>query len=71
MSELEDYVFELEKEILRLRESRGMEGDRLDWLLSRLHEDTKRHLVGEMTGEANLSDWRLLIDRAMGIRGPK
>jgi hypothetical protein len=65
IDEINEIVFEPEKEILRLRESRRMEGDRLDWLLSRLHEDTKRHLVGEMSGEADLGDWRLLIDRAM------
>jgi hypothetical protein len=65
IDEINEIVFETEKEILRLSESRRMEGDRLDWLLSRLHEDTKRNLVGDMSGEADLGDWRLLIDRAM------
>lgn len=64
MEEAADEIERLREEIGRLLDSREREGDRLDWLLSRLPGSVIRDLVGVMNDTRDAGEWRDLIDKA-------
>lgn len=65
---MENEINELCDEIIRLRDSREREGDRLDWLLFKLSGDAIRAAVGELSSTSDVAEWRAAIDKAMYAR---
>lgn len=57
----------LYSEVQRLQASRDAEGDRLDWLLSKLPGNVLRDLVGELSDTGDVAGFRGAIDRAAGF----
>lgn len=54
-------------EVQRLQASRDAEGDRLDWLLSKLPGNVLRDLVGDLSNTGDVAEFRGAIDRAAGF----
>jgi hypothetical protein len=65
---LNELIEQHEAEIVRLLDSREREGDRLDWLLSRVGGSELRRLVGEMNSTSDVREWREKLDAAMGYK---
>ena len=67
MTDSADEIEMLRAEVVRLRDSREAEGDRLDWLISRIPGNVIRDVVGVMNDTGDVAEWRELIDKAAGF----